>query len=594
MKQYTNIQTQQQLDEALAQLRDAPIVALDTETTGLAWHQEKVVGISFATHSAAWYLPLAHEEGLNFPDLLPALAKVLKSKRLVGHNLSFDVCFLQKEPCFDWLLETEYHDTQILAYTFNENQELKLESLASKYLGYDGGQYEQQLMASIAEKLGKKKAKKDDKAKMGMLHSDLVAPYACADAWHCIQLLDKFIPLCKQDNTWQTYLDLLEYQRCITKMQLNGLPVLKDEMASNWKHAEIERDRLAAKVVELSGGKVKNPGSPKQLGEWLKLESTSRQALEDESERLGRLAEFYGEEDDKTRLEAIDSVLTYRKWAKAVSTYYKAIDANVGDGDMLYPTLRLTGAAVRLSASNPNMQAIPRKGGNEYKIKEFLGCSDPDYLILEADLSQAEIVMGAHITNDPTLTKVVTEGFDMHTGMKDRAFDMFEVEVTRQQAKGLNFALQYGAQAARMAKMLKLPVETAKKLVAAHQDLYPGLHRRSALAQNSMKVKKHLTLWSGRKRHWYYGFKEHSALNALVQGGVSELMRVAIVRLFKEVPEVKWGLTVHDSVVGVIHKDDVETAVPKIKAAMTDFPWLKVPIAADVEVGPTWASVKSV
>lgn len=587
-----------QLEKSLELVQKAPLVGLDSETTGLAWHQDVVVGVSWATHTHAWYMPICHAEGRNLPQGMEPLAEALfdatnAGTLLVGANLTFDVKFLQRFKCWDWLVGVGYHDVQILAYTFNENQPLKLEELAGRYLGVAGDEHEKELMQAIAAKLGKKKAAKADKAKMGLLDGQMVAPYACADAWHCCHLLDKLIPICKADGTWNTYLDLLKYQRCLTRMEMNGLPVLKDVMAENWKAAEVERDRLRQKVVDLSGGVVANPGSPKQLGGWLRLDSTSKQALEDELGRLDRV-EAAGEPVAENAREAIDTVLDYRKWAKAVSTYYKAINDNVGDGDVLYPTLRLTGAAVRLSASNPNMQAIPRKGGKQYKIKDFLGSSDPDILILEADLSQAEIVMGAHLTDDPTLRGVLLDGVDMHTAMKDKAFEMFEVEVTRQQAKGLNFALQYGAQAAKMGQMLKLPLETAKLLVQAHKGLYPGLHRTSAYAQNSMKVKKHLTLWSGRKRHWYPGFKEHSALNALVQGGVSELMRVAIVKLFRDVPEVKWGLTVHDSVIGTVHRKDLEAAIPKIKAAMTDFPWLKVPVHCDVDVGNTWATVETV
>lgn len=588
--------TEDQLDASLAELEKASIIALDTETDGLNWHQNKVVGVSWATHKNAWYMPVAHAGKNASPAMLQQLGEALEGAPLVGHNLKFDQLFLHKHPGWEWIVGHECHDSQIAAYCLDENQWLKLESVASKYLGYECGEEEARLMLKIAEKLGKKRAAKADKARMCLLEGHEVAPYACADAFNSLRILDRLLPLLKADKTLQTYHNLRKYQVALTAMEANGLPVLPAIMHQNWREAEEVRDTLAKEIVELSEGAVKNPGSHKQLRDWLDLISTSKQALEDFIDGAESDDESEEDSEDESKVEAAKKILSYRKWAKAVSTYYKTIAENVGEGTTLFPTLRLTGAAVRLSASNPNTQAIPRGGSEQYKIKDFIGFEDDSpYFILEADLSQAEIVMGAHLTNDPTLLKVVTEGFDMHTGMKDQVKEDFNLEITRQQGKTLNFALQYGAGAAKMAKQMKVPVKDAEKMVKAHHNLYPGLRQAYVGAQKMMRQKKYVQLWSGRKRHWSKDFKDHSALNALIQGGVSELMRVAIVRLYETVPELKLGLTVHDSVIGVIHEKDLtEDVFARIRKAMTDFPWLKVPIKTDIEVGKTWAVKRKV
>lgn len=564
--------------QAISSWSNTSILGLDTETRGLNWWRDGLVGISVATHSEAWYFPFGHAEG-NLPErCILQLRDAIQGRTVVGANLNYDWHILRRVGWLEGLRQPpKYHDAAIAAYSLDENQPLKLEELASRYLGIDGSAQERGLMDDIAGVLGKRRAAKADKAEMWRLHPSRVAPYAGADALYCARLTDVLKPLLKKDRTWNSYLNLLEYQRALHEMEENGLPVDRALLHRNWSEARVERDKLREAIREASGGKVENPRSPVQLKEWLGLPDTSKDTLSQVTD------------DDRIYL-----VQDFRKWDKACGTYYQGISDAIGDGNVLHPSLRLTGAIVRLSASNPNTQAIPREG-DKYKVKPFFGSSDPDTYVMEADLATAEIAMAAHLTKDPALVAAIRDGFDLHQGLADRLHELSKIEIPRQTAKMANFLIQYGGGAATLANNLRLPLTVAKALIAAHKQMYPGLAKAYRSAQYMFRRDGRVTLWSGRVRHRTDSgklVKDHAASNNLIQGGVSEQLRVAIVRIAKEVPEFKMGLTVHDSIVGTHDRRYTDEISREVHRIMTDWPWMDPCTGCDIASAPTWALCK--
>lgn len=588
------ITSKKDVARAIKTLQKSKMIGLDTETTGLDWWRCGLTGISAATMTEAFYFPFGHMHyaddaltGDNLPQSeLRTLREGLQGLTHVGANLNFDRHILKRRGWTCGERKVPYHDVTLAAYALDENLtkngQLKLEALAERFLKIPAAEAEEALFAELARVLGKKKASKEDKALMRYLDVQTVGRYAAADAWHCMRLFPILKGKLKIDHTWNTYLNQLEYRRQLFVMEENGIPYLPDVGRREWEAAKQSRAALLAEIVAATDGKVQNPGSPKQLQDFFGIPSSAKAKLEN----------FAADSNDNGTRELIHKILKYRRLDKACGTYYKAIDRAVGDGDVLHPSLRITGAVVRLSASNPNTQAIPRAGSEEYKIKDMFGSSDPDIFMIETDLSQAEIVMGAHITKDPTLIKAVTEGLDLHQAMIDKIAELYGKTVPRVTAKAVNFSAQYGVGAYKLATILRIPQREAAGLLEAHHELYPLLTKCYSSAQHLWARQKFLRLWSGRKRHWGPAVKKHTALNALIQGGVTELMRVATVRLAKDVPELRQCLTVHDCVVGTMHRRDITPAtVERIQKAMTTFPHLSLPIKASVEIGRTWGDV---
>lgn len=239
------------------------------------------------------------------------------------------------------------------------------------------------------------------------------------------------------------------------------------------------------------------------------------------------------------------------------------------------------------------MQGIPRYGEKTHPaylgIKECI-VAPPDRVLAEFDLSQAEVIMGAFYSRDANLLKVIESGVSLHDLVAAQA------GVARDVAKTMNFALQYGCGAEKFAEMRMITVAQARKEVEAYHKAMAGQHLFYKQAQKMAAHYGKVVLWSGRTRHFDETVKLHSASNAYIQGGVSELIRVATVRCHREVPEFRMGLTVHDCVVGDLPLciTQQREIIHEVKRIMSDYPWLDPPIHADCKIGPTWASAKHV
>lgn len=572
----TCVQTSEGVSQAIREWGSAPILGLDTETRGLDWWRDPMVGISVATHTKSWYFPFRHATGNLDPKHILQLRDAIEGRLVVGANLNFDWHVLRRD---GWLegayLPPVYHDASIASYALNENVMTKIENLAKIYLGVTGENEEAKLKQAIGDHLGIKKVTKKHKAEMWKLPPNLVADYAGIDAQHAVLLLDKLIPLLKADGTWNTYLNLVEYQRCLHRMEENGLPVIREHLEVHWKEAREKRDELKEAICKASEGQVDNPRSSKQLCAWMGLESTKKEVLETIP--------------DDPRVYLIQD---FRKYDKACSTYFKAIDHACGDSALLHPSLKLTGAVVRLSAERPNTQAIPRDTSEYYKVKPSFGYTEGDRLIVEADLTQAEIAMAAHFTQDPVLLDAVRHGVDMHSRLCDTVKEMFDIDIPRQIGKLANFMIQYGCGAEKLANALRIPLALSRKLLAAHKKMFAQMHACAAAVSREFRSQRRIRLWSGRTRHWSYDAKEHAAFNNKIQGSVSEQMRVAIVRMTHELPEFKQGLTVHDSTIGTCEAKLYPELAPEIHRIMTDWPWMDPCTDCDIAAALTWDKCK--
>lgn len=588
------VTTRKEAAAAIKHLSKQSTLGLDTETTGLKWWVDKLVGISASSKQHAFYFPFRHVIGdepspLNLPHyIIGDIYQGVKNATHVGANLNFDRHILKR--C-GWRCGDDrvpYHDATLAAYSLQEVRTrmglLNIEALAEDFLGVDSRTGERKLMAALSEVLGRQATKKD-KGEMYRVDARIVGEYACLDAWHPLALLPVFTKRLKSDQTWNSYIRLLAQQRLLFVMAENGMPVLENVLSEVWREAEDIREEKSERLRKETG--IENLGSSVQVKAYLQtlhpeIESTKKADLE----------HLAGMNPDTPVCDFVDDLLSYRRYSKACSTYYQAISDNQHNG-ILHPNLRITGALVRMSANNPNTQAIPREGKAEYRVKEIFGFPDGgEWLMMETDLSQAEIAMAAHITGDPALVAAIVEGQDNHKEMQRKFSELFGREIPRVTAKAVNFAAQYGCGPVTLAGLARVSIDDAKGLLKAHKELYPRLNVAYLRLQKVWKQQGYLRIWSGRKRHLHYSDSLHTALNAVTQGGVTEMLRECMGKLDERVPEFIQGLTVHDCVVGRIRKQHVtRELVDRVQAAMTDFPWLKVPIKASVEVGYTWGSV---
>lgn len=570
------VTTQGQLSSLLSRLSEAKWLTFDTETTGLSpYTGDRLVGLSFGIpskegHVDTWYVPFRHERGhrLNFKTKdLTLFAPIFadETKTLIGHNAKFDLHFLfvdgieGKARVLDSMLAWHLCDENIRSFGLKE--------LARAKLGAAEIQDDKDLQTLL-------KSEKMDKSAMKELSPIEAAPYAESDAsltWRMFRLAMQ--KLVSEDLTG-LYYEICDYARALERSERKGIkidPVRCEELI------EVAQTRDAELLVELRklAGESFNPNSHPQCRQWLGLHSSAK--------------EFLLEMED---VPGVSELLEYRGHAKALSSFYLPFRSRRDRFNRVHASYRLHGTVTgRLSCAEPNTQNIPRKSSQWAKVKEMV-IAPTGYKLIEADLSQAEFRVLAHYVRDPDLTRAYCSGkSDMHQLMAE------ELGIDRQRAKTLNFALLYGGGVNTVRAQLGVSGEEAEKIIRRYHKRIPNLKPFGYALQRQAEGKGYIELWTGRRRRFPYvnGYRinAHKAPNSLIQGGAAEIVRKAMTRLDRELPEGAWMIAqVHDSVLVEVKNPLVREVAEQVKTTLENVATFRVPIVADVAVGRSWGTVE--
>jgi DNA polymerase-1 len=236
----------------------------------------------------------------------------------------------------------------------------------------------------------------------------------------------------------------------------------------------------------------------------------------------------------------------------------------------------------RLSCANPNLQALPRDD-ELFGIKGAIKAR-PNYKLLQADYSQAEVRLVAHYSGDHNLIRMINSGVDSHQFVAD------EIGVTRQVGKTLNFSVIYGVGAFTLSERLNCSEQQAESFLKAYHTRYPGFKRVYETSERMAHKYRFITMWSRRRRHYNLGpyltpYRKGSS--NLIQGGVGELLRERQTAVHMEMQKygVEQVLQVHDSAVMEVPADDVLELAKRIKELMEDRTRFKVPFVVDINWG---------
>lgn len=558
-------------EQAKREINSHEEVVCDTETTGLQWAKgDKVCGVSILAGDKSYYFPFRHGEGGNLPEQnLQDLCKtVLRPDRPhLGFNYKFDILMLQKE---GMTIPNKIGDSQLSAHLLNENEEsFKMESLMEKYIDENAGKEEKKLIDKIVERFGG--GRSGAKEKMWKLPASEVAPYAEQDVISTRALRDLHKEPLKEWENDHIYEELCDYSLAIAEMTLNGLQLDIDLIQQYTGEAKKHTNNCLKRAAEMAGYEI-NLNSSKQCQAWLGVKSTSREHLAPMVER--------GDERAKTLQE-------FRVWSKVEGTYYRPFLKFCDENGVLHPDLNLTGTIIRLSCKKPNLQAVPR-GTNVYKVKNVF-VARPGYTFVEADLSQAEVRVMAHYTRDQKLIEILKTGVNMHDKVSQ------EQDLPRDVAKRLNFSAQYGIGAKKFSETYGYTIHESRAYLEKYHAMFPGIKRFYHVAEAKAGTQGFVRLYTGRVQH-FKGWKSptHKASSRIIQGAVAEMIRIAMTRLRKEVPEAKQLLQVHDSLNFEVPIGGKQEICRKIKQVMEDQPWCSIPIFVDIKEGPSWGEAKEI
>lgn len=543
----------------------------DTETDGLEYeHSSHIVGVGVNTRGKSFYMPFRHGEGQNLPepmirDLFGTV--ITPQRKQLGFHLGFDIKMARKEgqepPQF-------MEDAILNAHLLNENElSFKMESLAAKYIDPSYANAEDELTDHIIERFGgsRKKAKQH----LWKLPPEQVAAYGCQDVETNVALRNFQTPHLASWELTELAQEVADFQLAICEMQLNGVPIDVKMVNAYNEEAAREAAIIEARIQEKAGYPI-NPRSPKQLKAWLGTPGTAKDILEPAAER---------------GLDGAQDILDYRGWHGAGSRYYKPYLHHVTEHGLLHPGLRVTGTGTgRLSCSDPNLQAVPR-GSNEYKVKDVFVAPE-GWDIVEWDLSQAEIRVMAHYTRDPKLLEIIEKGLNMHDVVAR------EQELERDVAKRLNFSAQYGIGAAKFSETYGYPLSDSRVYLRKYREMFPGMKRLQNACDAKGKKNGFIRLYTGRVRHFDGRRSQtYKGSSSLVQGAVAEMIRIAITRIHKELPDIRLILTVHDSILGLVPKGKYGNQLARQAATILEHqPWCSVPAIADIKKGPSWGTAK--
>ena len=308
----------------------------------------------------------------------------------------------------------------------------------------------------------------------------------------------------------------------------------------------------------------------------------------------------------RDRHPIVDALLSWRELDKLNSTYLVALPRLVDPitGRVHTTFSQVVAATGRLSSSNPNLQNIPVRGELGRQIRRAFVPGSVDQLILVADYSQIELRILAHLSGDEGLADAFASGADIHTATSARVFGLPEDQVdpaTRSRAKMINYGLAYGMNAFGLASRLDIAPDEAQEFIDAYFARFPKIREYLDRQVARAAAEGFTETLLGRRRYIpelqaanprVRDLGRRMALNAPIQGGASDVFKLAMIRVDRALtesgPDCHILLTVHDELVFEVAEDQVEEAAKLVKDEMENAYDLKVPLRADVGWGKSW------
>ncbi len=594
---YETVLTDAQLTAWLAKIDAAPLTAIDTETDSLDPMRAQIVGISLATTvGEAAYIPLRHSyagapDQLPFDDVLERLKPWLESasKPKLGQNIKYDTHVLANAGI---AIQGYAHDTMLQSYVLEAHKPHGLASLAERHLGRKGLSYED-LCGKGAHQIS-----------FAQVDIERAAEYSCEDSDMTLHVHQTLWPQIEADaGLLHIYRDIeMPTSAILGRIERTGVLIDSAKLAAQSQQLAERMMALEQQAYELAGQPF-NLGSPKQIGEILyeklglpvKKKTASGSPSTDE-EVLTELAADYP-------LPA--KLLENRSLAKLKGTYTDKLPlmVNAATGRVHTNYAQAVAVTGRLSSNDPNLQNIPIRTPEGRRVREAF-IPPPGHVIMSADYSQIELRIMAHISEDPALLRAFERGLDVHKATASEVFGTPVDEVSSEQrryAKVINFGLIYGMGAFGLASNLGIEQKAAKDFIDKYFARFAGVKRYMDETRVKARELGYVQTVFGR-RLWLPEINsgngprkagaERQAINAPMQGTAADLIKLAMIAVQRaldgEQRATRMVMQVHDELVLEVPQSELDWAREAVPRLMAGVAQLKVPLLAEVGVGPNW------
>ena len=600
---YYLIENLKQLDEWIKEIEENGEVAVDTETSSLDPHQADLIGISLSTKiGKACYIPIGHKSKKNIKkdEVLKKIKPFLEdpSIKKIGQNIKFDYIVLFK----NGINISSMEDTMLMSYVLDAGKNRhNMDILSEIHLNHK--------TISFKDLVG------SGKKEINFSNVDIekAKDYAAEDADITFRLYKKFSKSLREEKMINIY-EVFEKPmiKILALMEIQGIKIDNKSLKVLSSKFEKKIDKIQKEVFKISR-KEFNIASPKQLGEILyndlkiaDLKKTKKGSFATSAAVLEDLA-FKGHKFPQL-------VLDWRQVSKLKNTYSDSLPEHINPNTKRIHTSFLLAATTtgRLASSDPNLQNIPIKSEDGKDIRKAF-IAEKDHILISADYNQIEMRILADLADVKELKKAFKNNEDIHSLTASQIFNVDIKKVNqdqRRKAKAINFGIIYGISQYGLAKQINVSNYEAEEFLNSYFAKFPEIKvymdqtikfcRKSGYVNNIFGRRSHF-LNINDKNYNVRNFQERAAINAPIQGSASEIMRLAMIRLEKELNskknyKTKMLLQIHDELIFETHKDEARR-ISKIisnemsSVAKSDQHSFSIPLTVDLNIGDNWGEL---
>ncbi len=597
-----------ELEAFVQSLASAGTVVVDVETTSLDPLVAGLVGISFCTEEGrARYIPVAPEpngekddlfgddgegdgRGFSLETLRAVLGPLLADESVskIGHNIKYDMLVLEANR---FTVRGVFFDTMIASYCLDpERRSHSLDTLASEFCRHNMIRYSDLF------------PKGDRVRDIRTVPLEKLAGYSCEDADYTYRLYGSFAPSLDKFGLERLFREVeMPLSLVLKRMEQEGVAIDAGKLEKLSGEISGEMGGLVTKIHN-SAGEQFNINSNRQLQHIL-FEKLGLPRLRKTKTGYSTDVEVLTELASKHEIARL--ILEYRQLSKMASTYVDALPrlVNPVTGRIHTSFNQTVTSTGRLSSSDPNLQNIPIRTGLGRKIRSAFIPREGN-VMMDADYSQIELRIMAHLSGDPALVEAFREGHDIHTRTAARIYQVDEADVDgkmRASAKTINFGVIYGMGARGLSKQLGITFDEAKAFIEEYFRTYPGVKEYIDRSVEEARKKMYAETLLGRRRPIegilsddgrIRSFSERIAVNMPVQGTAADMIKVAMVEIDRAIRRRGLGsrmiIQVHDELVFDVVPGEAEVMQELVSGAMESALELDVPLRVEIGTGANW------
>ena len=498
------------------------------------------------------------------------------------------------------------YDAEIAGYNLNPTDKNTIEEMAIKYLEIDINEYIDNEFKDVKDSQENKQitlfdnSMQDEQLQKKNKYKNSLICYVIA------KLEQKTIEDLKKVKTLELFNNIeMPLVPILANMQYNGMLVDKQELSNFGDILKQQINEITKSIYELAGEEF-NINSHQQLGkilfEKLKLPvyKKTKNGYTTDVEVLEKL---------KGKHPIIEKILEYRTLTKLNSTYVEGLIPYINEHthrihSSFHQTITATG---RISSTEPNLQNIPTRAELGKQIRKAFKPAE-GYVYIDADYSQIELRVLAHISKDENMIYAFKHGEDIHKQVASRILNIPIEEVTKEQrssAKAVNFGIVYGISDYGLANQIGVSNKQAKEYINQYLEKYSGIKHFMDSVVESAKEKGYVETLFGRRRYipeiksnnyMVRQFGSRVAMNTPIQGTAADIMNIAMINVYNKLKEenidAKIVLQIHDELLLEVSNKDKEKAKQILKNCMEKATKLEIPLEVELSEGNSWYEVK--